>query len=248
MRLDKASVWFLSFAFLGSLMGSLSVRAGESESCGYSSVSIHGALPIEVASSCSALKQVHGLFDRLGLPFEPEVKLQFQDEVYLPLSATGGEKVRVHGYFDSSNFQIFQTHFQTEHQQRTRQPWGMAWNNELAYSFVLHEISHLAAMKYLRSIVRSEKKISSAWHEAIAYAVQFELMDPKLRSKIIARYPALPLDLFPDPSYFSPIIYRADPDEYAVKVYLTIQKWGGISFIKGVLDGTVSGVEPYEMF
>lgn len=248
MNLNKAFNSFLSFAIFGILVGSTSARAGEDESCGFSGVSIHGSLPIEAASSCSALKQVHELFAQLGLAFEPEVKLQFQDEVYLPLSATGGEKVRVHGYFDSSSFQIFQTHFQSEHQQRTRKPWGLAWNNELAYSFVLHEISHLAAMKYLRSIARSEKKISSAWHEAIAYAIQFELMDSKLRSQIIARYPSLASDLFPDPSYFSPIIYRADPDEYAVKVYLTIQKWGGISFIKGVLNGTVSGVEPYEMF
>lgn len=248
MNLMGLSIRFTGLALMGLTMMPTSAIAADVENCGYSGVQIHGAIPGEAESSCVALKQVLELFTKLGLPVEPEVKLQFQDEVYLPLSATGGDKVRVHGYFDSSSFEIFQTHFQSGYQQNTRKPWGLKWNDELAHSFVLHELSHLAAMKYLKSIGRSEKKISSAWHEAIAYAVQFELMDPQLRAKIISRYPALASDLFADPSYFSPIIYRADPDEYAVKVYLTIQKWGGISFIKGVLDGTVSGVEPYEMF
>ncbi|MBK7892716.1 MAG: hypothetical protein IPJ84_18275 [Bdellovibrionales bacterium] len=248
MKRSKASAWFLSVALIGCAVMSPSAQAADGEDCGYKSVRIQGASPAEAESSCLALKQVMALFTQLGLSIEPEVRLQFQDEVYLPVSVTGGDKVRVHGYFDSSSFEIFQTHFQSSYQQSTRKPWGLKWSNELAHSFVLHEVSHLAAMKYLQSIGRPEKKISSAWHEAIAYAVQFELMDPQLREKIVARYPALASDLFADPSYFSPIIYRADPDEYAVKVYLTIQKWGGISFIKGVLDGTVSGVEPYEMF
>lgn len=248
MKLSKASTWLLSIALTGFAVMPPAAQAADGENCGYKGVRIQDASAAEAESSCLALKQVLGLFAQLGLSIEPEVRLQFQDEVYLPLSATGGDKVRVHGYFDSSSFEIFQTHFQSGYQQSTRKPWGLMWNNELAHSFVLHEVSHLVAMKYLQSIGRPEKKISSAWHEAIAYAVQFELMDPQLRAKIIARYPALAADLFADPSYFSPIIYRADPDEYAVKVYLTIQKWGGISFIKGVLDGTVSGVEPYEMF
>ena len=75
--------------------------------------------------------------------------------------------------------------------------------------------------------------IIPAWHEFIAYSVQFDLMDRELKSKVLANYPDARAFQFPES--VNPIVYAADPDEFGVSSYLFTEANSGPRFIGQLL-------------
>ena len=77
------------------------------------------------------------------------------------------------------------------------------------------------------------QKLGKTWHEFVAYAVQFDLMDRELKSEVLANYPdAQP---FGFPESVNAIVYAADPDEFGVSAYLYTEANGGSKFVGQIL-------------
>jgi hypothetical protein len=66
-------------------------------------------------------------------------------------------------------------------------------------------------MKYLKSIGRSERQVAPEWHEAIAYTIQFLLMDSRLRNQIFEKNQQTVADHIKEPARLASSNYREDP-------------------------------------
>jgi hypothetical protein len=71
----------------------------------------------------------------------------------------------------------------------------------------------------------------------VAYAVQFALMEPSMRDRILARYPTT--TPFASPWAISQMTYAAEPDSFGLRAYLYAEERGGIAFIKEILENEV---------
>lgn len=80
---------------------------------------------------------------------------------------------------------------------------------------------------------REYQKFAKAWHEFIAYAVQFDVMDGELKRQVLANYPDTKAFQFPE--NVNAIVYAADPDEFGVSSYLFTEANGGPRFIAQLL-------------
>jgi hypothetical protein len=204
--------------------------------CGYSGVSVSGTAE-ELADACQALEEVLGYFRKIGLRPEPAVEISFQDRVYIDMyphvyEPAGKEAVGRNEVSGSYNFRLRELQITSGRRElrRERRPWGIAWSQPIAYSILQHELVHAVVASLLG---REYQKFAKAWHEFIAYAVQFDLMDPALKAKVFANYPdAKP---FQFPESVNPIVYAADPDEFGVSSYLYADANGGPRFIGQLL-------------
>lgn len=202
--------------------------------CGHTNVTITGATAYEQETSCMGLEKLLSYFQSMGIKKEPQLHLIFQDEVYLP-GGMFGEKVQVHGYFDTDTNEIYMTHLEAKSEQQ-RRPWNQEWTKAMSSSMLWHEMTHLLAINYMG---KDFKRLNHAWHELIAYSVQFELMDASLRKQILAQKEYQP---FTDVSEVSSELYEMNPEVFAIISYLSVQKWGGSSFLKRLLDNQVKGI------
>ncbi|MBN8542142.1 MAG: hypothetical protein J0L82_17250 [Deltaproteobacteria bacterium] len=193
------------------LSPTLSYSAQTNSTCDPSRIRIEQATSLEQKSACVAIRQLEDFFLKMAAPVTLDVTLKFENEVFLPLASTGGEKTRVYGYFDSDKFEVVQSHFRSAYQVGRRSPWSLKWSDALAHSFLLHELSHLAVMKYLKSIGRSERQVAPEWHEAIAYTIQFLLMDSRLRNQIFEKNQQTVADHIKEPARLASSNYREDP-------------------------------------
>lgn len=89
--------------------------------------------------------------------------------------------------------------------------WGVPMTPALYRSLIVHELTHAVASQ------NAGPDIGRAVHEYVAYAIQFESMDPNLRRRILAQYP------HPDPirlNELSETYFDLSPARFAVKVHL----------------------------
>lgn len=76
--------------------------------------------------------------------------------------------------------------------------------------------------------------MDKAWHEFIAYAVQFDLMDPMLKHKVMQNYPGV--EPFEHPENVNQFVHAFDPDKFGVCAYLFAQSRGGADFLREILN------------
>lgn len=205
--------------------------------CGYPDVTILQATEVELAGACRSVNKIVNLFDLHEIKSNPKMILTFKDSV--TLLDGEGKPYSLFGYFDSDTNEVMMTHFHASRNFNERKPWGFKWNSQMAESFLLHEVAHLLTIQYLG--VR-EKEISRTWHEAIAYYIQLHLMGPELRDLILKSVSVKDADIFQHPAHVYSMVFRADPEYFAVLAYLSIERWGGMKFLKEVFDGKVQGV------
>lgn len=199
--------------------------------CGAAGVEVVGT-DEEVAVACDALDDVRDYFGRLGFTLEPSVEISFQEEVLLEVDE--GDDYRVSGCFIAPLHRIEVTSW-TSASQAERRPWGVDWGREIVASITRHELVHMAISEVLGE---QDQRVGVPWHEFIAYAVQFELMDPTLRGRILESY--ADLSPFTSPDHVNVFLHGADPDAFGVRSYLYAQERGGIDFIRSILAGDVS--------
>lgn len=203
----------------------ISIRVSPAEAaCGYNGVVIEGAKPAEEKAACASVERLTTYFRSLGIEAaEPTIHFYFKPQVLLP-----GTDISVHGYFDTDDNSIHMTHFDG---QAERMPWGFAWSEAMASSFLLHEVAHLFAISYMGNDFR---KLERHWHEFLAYSLQIELMEPELKSRLLQF--SGDAKAFEKAADVSSLHYEMDPDRYALRAFLSSRKWGGDSFLKNLLD------------
>lgn len=211
-----------------------------SAACGHEGVSISGK-DEEVTDACHALDEVLTYFRKIGLQPVPELTISFQDQVTIEMYAHTSDptnkepvgKSEVSGCYNFRGRELQITSGRRDIQ-RERKPWGIVWGPSIAYSILEHELVHAIVANMLGG---QYQKLSKAWHEFIAYAVQLELMDGEFRSKVLANYPdAAP---FQFPESVNPIVYAADPDAFGISAYLFAEANGGPKFIGNILGKKV---------
>lgn len=87
--------------------------------------------------------------------------------------------------------------------------WGVPMTPALYRSLVVHELTHAVVAQNAGPVM-----IGRAAHEYLAYAFQFDLMEPGVRSRILALYPhAGPVQL----AELSETYFGLSPERFAVK-------------------------------
>jgi hypothetical protein len=213
--------------------------------CGHERVEVHGSAQ-EIAVACVALADVLAYFARAGYAVEPEVTVSFQDEVWYEYEGGAGRRVKVSGSYDLRRRTIEITRW-TIDPATARRPWGQEWGQPIVASILQHEFVHMAATTILGE---GRYRLGGAWHEFVAYAVQFELMDGEMRDAILTAH--LDLAPFDSPWAVSQLTYAAAPDAFGLRAYLYAQERGGMAFIKEILEnkaelatGETSHISPW---
>jgi hypothetical protein len=219
-----------------------------SAACGHEGVSVSGTVE-EVDDACRALGEVLNYFARIGARPVPQVRISFQDQVYIdmylhtydPASKQPVGENEVSGCYNFARRELQVTSGRRDIK-RERRPWNIEWSQPIAYSILEHELVHAVLANLLDG---SYQRLAKAWHEFIAYSVQIDLMDRELRNKVLANYPdATP---FQFPESVNPIVYAADPDEFGVSAYLMAEASGGSEFIRQLLTkGVPFSTEEFE--
>jgi hypothetical protein len=218
--------------------------------CGYAGVSVSGTTE-EVADACRALDEVLAYFGKIGFQSEPEISISFRDRVYVDMypQVYGSERKQpagrseVSGLYDSRRKELQIASARSE-VKRERRPWGIEWGPSIAYSILQHELTH--AILAGRPGIEYHK-LGKSWHEFIAYAVQFDLMDRELKRAVLANYPEAQPFTFPE--NVNAIVYGADPDAFAVSAHLYAEANGGSKFIRQILAGEAPfGTREFEFF
>lgn len=238
-------VALVAIAVIGILMPQQSSAA-----CGYADVAVSGTAE-EIADACRALDEVLGYFERIGFRSDPEIRISFQDRVtidmylqtYGPESKEPVGRSEVSGFYDSRRKEL-QIASARRGIKRERRPWGIEWGRSIAYSILQHELAHALTAGRLGS---DYQKLGKSWHEFIAYAVQFELMDGELKRAVLANYPDAEPFRFPDS--INAIVYGADPDAFGVSAHLYAEANGGAKFIRQILAKEVPfGTGEFEFY
>jgi len=199
--------------------------------CGRSGITVVGN-PEEHDDACASLDEILQYFARGDLSVELKLTIRFEQSVYLqrgagsaPVSA-GAEPIPVSGFYHVARQEIRMTSSTSPWSQR-RRPWNLPWDRTLSRSILTHEIAHAIIYQLLAS---NHAKLPGAWHEALAYAVQIELMPPNLRERILAQYPDQ--QAFLSTLHINDVVYGVDPDGFAISAYKTYVRNGGIDFMK----------------
>ncbi|MEQ9316438.1 MAG: hypothetical protein RLN72_11350 [Henriciella sp.] len=187
-------------------------------------VSIVHADPAELDLACAALGDIVSFFQSIDFNIAPTGALQFADRAIDHTS----EGFTAHGFFDApqSRIVIFRT--------SNVSPWGQQWSSNLAGSFLRHELAHMAIWEVVN---RNGVALRPEWHEFIAYAIQFDLMESDLRDLLFAtRADARP---FEDLLQVNEFISRMDPELFALAAYETYLVRGGKQFVGQLLRAEV---------
>ena len=164
---------------------------------------------------------------------DPELTMQFRPEVYVEMVNPVTKEtrlVRVSGRYLVGAKELQMTSFNARWILQ-RKPWGLAWDADMSRSILQHEIIH-ATMAQLMGA--NYGKLPHAWHEALAYAVQIDLMPPDLRARVLAQYPLE--EGFASTLQINDLTYGLDPDVFSVAAYRTYVKNGGLDFLKSAMD------------
>jgi hypothetical protein len=204
--------------------------ASQAADCSSNLIQFENATAIETKAACESLEKIAVYFQSLGANVSGfKIKFIFADQVLLPAEKPE-DRVPAHGYFDTDDNSIHMTHFDSA-SQTERMPWGFLWTEEMAASFLLHEVSHLNAISFMGN---SFRQLPHFWHEFLAYSIQVELMPAELKTKILQFTPDTPA--FESPSAVNSFFYEVDPEKYAIRSYRSMKAWGGASFLKDLMD------------
>lgn len=185
-----------TIVLLAALCGAAPAAGAEPANCGRKGVEVVYTRMADLASACDGLADVISLFRRMGFEFEPRLTVKFADARRKP-----AEGVVSYGHADVRSSLVVV--YSSTH----RQPWGQPWSPRLADSFLRHELAHIAVWRTPHS---AAQRLAREWHEFIAYAVQFELMDSDLRDAALANFPHV--RPFPDLAAVNEFTYAMDPD------------------------------------
>lgn len=209
----------------------------EKSQCDKVNVVVKNATPQEAAAVCSSISKLFSIFEPMGLKAVPDLKIYFQDEVFLPMDPSYDPKLfepaSIHGYFDREKFEIYLVHFNSPGAS-DESTLEQSWTPELAESYLVHELAHAFVTA---TNGHYSRRIPHGMHEALAYYIQFESMKPRLRNEI--------LNASGEPAYTSEAEMiqfgvESDPVIFSVKSYLAIQNWGGMKYVKKILDTPVT--------
>lgn len=195
-------------------------RSQSELSRGYKNVHIVSSRPSDSVAACQAIDEILKYFSSLGFQITPRVTLRFEDR--------STDKGFVHGFYDArqSRIVIFRN--------SKSSPWGLPWNEDMAASFLRHELAHMAIWQII-----SAKKISlrREWHEFIAYAIQLDYMPPRLRDNLLSKQAHVrPFGTFLQINEFTS---RMNPEVFAVASYKTYRARGAGAFVQQLLRAEV---------
>ena len=199
--------------------------------CDRASVRIFGTTD-ERLSACQALDEVLLYFNANGHEVDTDLVVRFEPSVYVRTESSRAnldELVSVGGSYGATinEIQILSsTSLSFE-----RRPWGLSWDAAMAYSILEHEMVHSVI---IRIMGMRYQKLPHAWHEALAYAVQIDLMPSHLREEVLALYPTE--EGFANTLQINEIVYGFDPDAFAVAAYHTYRKGGRIEFLNRAIN------------
>ena len=196
------------------------MAAEQSGDCGHRKVSVTYQTSIELDAACGALTKIVEYFRRMGFAITPNISLRFVDH--------SPERFSTHGYFDGSQSQI------VVYRTSNGSPWALPWSSELAASFLCHEVVHMALWQIVNG---DRKRLQREWHEFIAYAIQLDLMEPRLLSELLTTHAHVgPFDDF---MQVNELTYHMDPEVFAIAAYRTYLGKGGMEFVRQLLSGEI---------
>lgn len=187
--------------------------------CSRGDVIVQSADPQQIREACEAVSDVLTYFDDIGFKVDPHVSIAFWGDV----DAKGGRK-HAHGSYAPAARAI------KLYAREQALPWGEPWQN-VGGSFIRHEVAHAVVVQIL---AMRGLALPREWHEFIAYAVQFELMEPAIRDRILDRYS----NVAPAPALtqINPFTHGlADPDTFAVLVFKSYRVFGGRDLVRRLL-------------
>ena len=198
--------------------------AAQRADCGHPTFDVVFDDRAELDMACRALTDITEYFRGMGFEVTPRVSLRFADR---PSSRSAGLSSS-HGYFDRWRSQI------VVHRASDVSPWGLPWPPQLAGSFLRHELAHMAVWEV---VDRDRSRLRREWHEFIAYAVQLDLMEPRLREGVLAAQARV--RSFKNLAEVNEFTSRMDPDVFAVAAYKTYIAEGGTAFVAQLLRGEI---------
>lgn len=212
-------LWTLAVMVAATFDNGTAAQSRAPGTCSRGDVLVQSANPQQIREACEAVSDVLTYFDGIGFKIDPRVTIAFRGDVY----AKEGHK-HAHGSYDPAARAI------KLYGREQARPWGEPWQN-VSGSFIRHEMAHAAVVQILamRTTV-----LPREWHEFIAYAVQFELMEPAIRDSILERYS----NVAPAPALtqINPFTHGlADPDTFAVLVFKSYRAFGGRDLVRRLL-------------
>lgn len=218
MRTAVASIIVALAALIG-----LDAHAARTDSpvgaCGFTGVTVVSATTRQVAELCAAIAEVRKYFAAMGLAFEPTVSVAFT-----PDAEANRGPASTHGSYSPATREI------TMYVREQSSPWGEPWP-DVGRSFLHHELAHMAIDRILGARASG---LPPEWHEFVAYVVQFELMSPELRERILKRH----ADIKPATNLMeiNAVTHGlAEPGTFAVFAYKTYGAFGRVNLIRRLL-------------
>lgn len=209
---------FVVTAFLIAVAGTAAVEGKSNGVCGRQDVAVTSASPRQLDEVCTAIDEVQAFFAAIGFKVDPQATIVFRKD-------NAAADRHTHGNYNPVTRKIML------YEREQARPWGEAWPH-VAATFLRHEVIHAAVVQLLAS---GKPDLPLEWHEFIAYAVQFELMDLAVRERILERYASVvPVSALTEINRFT--YGLADPDTFAVLAYLSYQAFGGSDLIRRLLS------------
>jgi len=221
MTIGRALALVVATAASVATGGRFEARCQTTGSCGFQDLVVSAADPAQAADVCAAIAEVQAFLAAIGFSFEPSLTVIFRTNI----DAEAGER-HAHGFYNPALRKA------VLYARERAKPWGEPWS-EIAGSFLRHELVHAAVVQ----IISARKlNLQPEWHEFIAYAIQFELMAPTLRDRIVDRYTHVePVRTLTE---INPFTYgMADPAGFAVMAFKTYRVFGERELIRRLLAG-----------
>ncbi|MEQ8353925.1 MAG: hypothetical protein RH942_00195 [Kiloniellaceae bacterium] len=200
------------------------IEAAQEGDCGYPTVDVLFDDPAELDMACRALADITEYFRGMGFEVTPRGSLRFADR----LADRSDGDASTHGYFDRQRSRS------VAYRASNVSPWGLIWTPQLAGSFLRHELAHMVVWQIVGG---DPSRLRREWHEFIAYAVQLDLMEPRLREEVIAAQAQV--RPFANLTEVNEFTSRMDPDVFAVAAYRTYLARGANTFVGQLLRGEV---------
>jgi hypothetical protein len=206
----------------------LNLSSANAETCGRAGLNVSGVRP-ESSDVCKAIDEVIGYFDKGGIRIDLQLTIRFQRSVHVEainLVDGSSRPYSVSGVYRADRKEIQMVASDSPWGSK-RRPWTLAWDADIAASILRHEIVHAVINQLLGS---KREKLPRAWHEALAYGVQIDLMSEDLRGRVLARYPDQ--EALSSTLHVNDLVYGIDPDGFAVAAYKLYVREGRLEFLK----------------
>lgn len=226
-RKARSCVVWLWASVLALTLGSTPVLAA----CGRTRVVVDGSED-ERGAACGALEEVLRYFEQGGLTIDPELTIQFRREVHVEVVNPVTKEtrlVRVSGIYRAGTKELQMT---SSHSPWIvhRRPWDLVWDEDLARSILQHEIVHAVLAQLMAG---NYDKLPRSWHEALAYAVQIDLMPADLKARVLGPYRSE--EGFVTTLEINDTTYGLNPDAFAVAAHKFYVQKGRLALLKRVI-------------